>query len=274
MLSQTALIEISNSLGCSITPQTLRNYIKTGLCHGALNTPNGIEARGILPSYPDETLPEAMAAKAMLEVSGRKLDRISVILAKNLGAYIIKNGTEILKKDNTTIFESMSSGLCKTLGQLELSNDKIIWKKSTQPSMSSILLGKSTQKIKHKEFTIRFIEKLAAEWLTLYVNFSSSEFIKIKQQFQSLHYLLMLRPVLLADFENTYVGYTNEGFTFSNERRIFLSIVDRVRSYSHYADEHPYECYPLLKPVQLKANLNQLLRKTKSIPEFISFSKS
>ena len=52
MINQYELIEESRRLSCPLTTQTLRNYIKAGLCHGAINTNNGIEARGVLPVYP------------------------------------------------------------------------------------------------------------------------------------------------------------------------------------------------------------------------------
>lgn len=234
MLNQYDVLNYCKELGFSLTTQTLRNYIKTGLCTGAVNTTNGIEARGILPIYPDRTLPEVLAAKVMLEVSGRKLDRIVVILAKNLASYILTHGVDIIFKDNIDIFMAMTNGLDKSHGELEFFDNIIKYRKIAKPSMKNILTGKGEQKAKCKEFWLKNIVSLAAEWLTLYLNFNDDDFKVLRRKSTELDILLILRPIKIANPIIFYVGYSYNGYMFSQENINFLDIASKLNSYVNY----------------------------------------
>lgn len=274
MISQYELIENSKRLGCPLTTQTLRNYIKAGLCQGSKNTPNGIEARGVLPIYPITTLPEALTAKTMMQVSGRKLDKIVVILARELGTYILKHGLDILEQDSHKIFSVMIANVSSDIGTFSLNQNIITWTKLNRQDIMAIMTGRNTRVSKGKDYNIQSIIPLAAEWLTLFSNYSDFSFRRLREKYPNIPYLVTIRNVQLTDFNNTYVGQHphQDIYLFTNKHDALLSREEKLgnlKSYFEDAELHNSKSAPLLFD---KVDLNSLFDDLRSLPEFISIS--
>lgn len=72
MYTQPELLNLIGSFGEKITAQTLRNYIKAGVCEGAYNEPTGISTRGLPALYYRRTAFQAVIAKRLRLLDGKK----------------------------------------------------------------------------------------------------------------------------------------------------------------------------------------------------------
>lgn len=232
MITQDELIKASTEFGLPLTTQTLRNYIKSGLCHGAVNTESGIQTRGILPVYPPITLAEALTAKALLEVSGRKLDRIQVVFAKFYANEILSKGPRAFLDYEETV--ALVANNLQHLGykvEVDVSKNKLIWRKSVSPTMAQILSGHSQSKGKLKEFNLYTITFCAAEWITLFANFCNDDFRKLRLKYPKLNINVILNTVHLPEADE-YVGLTKQGcYDFSRNPDDFVTISEKCQNY-------------------------------------------
>lgn len=268
MIPQDELITTSKQLGLPLTAQTIRNYIKSGLCHGALNTETGIQTRGILPSYPNTTLAEALTAKSMLQVSGRKLDRVEVILAKALGSYILYNGFDIQNDVNVNVLQDIADKQKAYGYELEVEKNKIIWKMHKAPTVSQILSGNLNGELKYKEYKLDEIMRLAAEWISIFVNLSNDTVIKMKLSYPHIDILLMLNTVFLEKF-NIYVGCDHHGrYDFKSKNNFFITPEEKFKLFSQ---SFVYKKLVTENP-ELIDSSNAYLEETKTLPAFITFN--
>ena len=269
MIPQDELLTTSKQLGLPLTAQTIRNYIKSGLCQGALNTDTGIQTRGILPSYPKATLAEALTAKSMLQVSGRKLDRVQVILAKALGIYILHNGFDI---KNDIIDENVLQNIAvkqKSYGyELEVEKNKIIWKMHKAPTVSQILSGNVNGELKYKEYKLDEIMRLSAEWISIFVNLSNDTVINMKLSYPYIDILIMLNTVFLEKF-NIYVGCDHYGrYDFKSKNSFFITPEEKFILFSK---SFMYKKLVTENPALIDSS-KTYLEKIKTIPAFIIYN--
>lgn len=274
MINQYELIEESRRLSCPLTTQTLRNYIKAGLCHGAINTNNGIEARGVLPVYPIVTLPEALTAKTMMEVKGRKLDKIVVILAKVLGSYILKNEPGIIKQNSDDIFKAITANLSPNIGTFSLTEDIITWTKFNRQDIMAIMTGRGTTVSKGKDYSIRSIIALSAEWVTLFANYCNSDFRRLREKYPNIPYLITIRNVLLTDFSGIYVGQHSyhDYYLFSNNSDDLLSRERKLNNLKIYLADKELQSNEATTSLFSMEEFVSLFEDLAVLPEIIRFS--
>lgn len=81
MYSQTELLDLIESFGESLTPQSLRNYIKKGVCEGAADSKTGISDRGKTALYYRRTAFQAIIAKRLRLKTGIRYSMDEIALA-------------------------------------------------------------------------------------------------------------------------------------------------------------------------------------------------
>lgn len=237
-ISQDKLIKLSKKVGEQLTSQTLRNYIKSDLCSGALGTENGIQVRGIMPDYPKDTIAEAFAAHAMLKVRGRKLDKIEVILAKKLGENILK-GKFHSSEYKYILYDIVDAYDRKAEETLSIVNDKIIYEVFKKPTLFNIMEFDRNKPTKHKEYLIETIVAYAAEWIVLYANFSQEPFLEIKQNLQFVDAGILANVVEIAGAdEKIYAGFNKRinGFFFEKDKENLVDPIYLIELYSFQMD--------------------------------------
>ena len=93
MYTQPELLRLMESFGDKMTAQTLRNYIKAGVCEGAYKAPTGISNRGVPALYYRRTAFQAIIAKRLRLLDGKKNYMKEIAFSYNLADKIITDSS-------------------------------------------------------------------------------------------------------------------------------------------------------------------------------------
>lgn len=242
MISQNELIIKCKEFGYSITSQTLRNYIRDGLCLGVMGQPYTVSKQSVEPYYDEATLFQAMATKAIFTNAGYRVSKIEAVLGKRLAEAIqirqyqnldYMGYSSYMPVDIINDPHAVGQLTLNNSGELAIADDVVIFDEQEQRfivrknpfkygDFFGIAFGDvDKSKPKEKRYDYRKIVELAARWLVLRFNFQDPTCLEIRSRLPWLPECYYLKPLCIE--ESCYVDVKLNGF---------YDFVDRIYSYT------------------------------------------